>query len=276
MEQHTSLGTRMKQSEQEYRHTIPNDHYYIVSLDGKNFSKYTKPFKKYQLFCFPFISAMVTTTNDILNKFGARTGYTHSDEITLIFPKCEENQTHYCNGRIQKICSLMASYCSVRFNLNMFHEINEYNKDYDNKIYVDNPDAIFDARILSFSEDKSYEILNHMIWRSVHDCERNAISGYAQHYFSHKTLNNKNGTDMIKMLKGKGIDWEKDIPLYIKHGVYSKKIQYETTIFVEFMQSEQLVIRNKIENKCFKIYNDDQILLCLLAKYWIDIEHEKF
>ena len=35
------------------------------------------------------------------------TGYTHSDEITLIFPKCEnEESVHMHNGKIMKLVSL--------------------------------------------------------------------------------------------------------------------------------------------------------------------------
>jgi len=82
---------------------------------------------------------MVLTMNDMLKHFSVSTGYTHSDEITLIFKPAEdsqpqgnnsenenenkednskrvENKVHMFNGRSTKILTLMASYCSIRFN----------------------------------------------------------------------------------------------------------------------------------------------------------------
>ena len=64
---------------------------------------------------------MIETSFDLLEKFRPTTAYTHSDEITLIFPALTEEDkkngtTLSFNGRIQKFATLLASYCSIRFN----------------------------------------------------------------------------------------------------------------------------------------------------------------
>lgn len=78
------LGTRIKGYEKEGEKRIPYDEYIIVRIDGHKFSKFTKGFKK------PYDKilsvSMENTTKDLVEEFGAVTGYTQSDEITLIFP----------------------------------------------------------------------------------------------------------------------------------------------------------------------------------------------
>lgn len=180
-----TLGERMKNYENEstkIQYILPNSSY-IIRLDGNNFSKFTRPLKK--PFDIIFIKVMNLTVTDLLEKFHARTGYSHSDEITLVFNKCENDvSTHLYNGRTSKILSLVASHCSVRFNYHMNENIekfkNEYSVDFIKKIK--NSYQIFDARIIVI---ESNEIVNHQIWRN-RDCYRNAVSTYADKQFSNK------------------------------------------------------------------------------------------
>lgn len=130
-----SLGDRMKKYENNVDSQIiikPTESF-LIRLDGRSFSKFTKRFKK--PFDVIFIKVMGLTTIDLIEEFEAQTGYTHSDEITLIFnSKCTELQefeylesktkltklpNHMFNGRIQKILTLISSYCSVRFNYHL-------------------------------------------------------------------------------------------------------------------------------------------------------------
>lgn len=82
----------------------------------------------------------------------------------------------------------MSGYCSVRFNYHLHKIINSeenqklYDPHYIEKINLMR--ACFDARLVAFPADKEYEIVNHMIWRSIFDCERNAVSTYARSQFS--------------------------------------------------------------------------------------------
>jgi len=79
-----SLGTRLKGYEKKFESRIATTDFIIVRCDGHKFSKFTKGFKK------PFDTilrkTMLQTTLDLVDKFGAATGYEQSDEITLIFP----------------------------------------------------------------------------------------------------------------------------------------------------------------------------------------------
>jgi tRNA(His) 5'-end guanylyltransferase len=109
--------------------------YFVARIDGKNFSTFTRPFKTMAkqtmgqngYYCPLITEIMVLTTKDLVKKFGAVTGYTQSDEISLLFApaKTEEKMAnakpgrifdHPHSGRIVKLCTLMASYASARFN----------------------------------------------------------------------------------------------------------------------------------------------------------------
>jgi len=271
-----ALGDRMKIYEKELNINIEPHESFIVRLDGKNFSRFTKGFQK--PFDGMFIRTMCLTMHDLVKKFEAQTGYTHSDEITLVFdnaiPDGEQinNDIHkYChmyNGRTQKILSIMASYCSVKFNHHLNILLNEYDGEYAYKQnFIDiikSNEQIFDARIMKFNGVDNYEILNHQLWRSVHDCERNAIQSYAHtHFGSSKIMNKHCGEMKDLLLSEKGINWD-DVPLYLKHGIYCKKILVEKKI------GNESIIRSQYMFKMFKICFSDENLNMLLSKYWDD------
>ncbi len=270
-----SLGDRMKDYEELQEKNILPYLPFIARLDGKNFSKFTRGLKK--PFDNRFVTAMIRTTNDLMDHFNARTGYCHSDEITLIFaPACTKDDyiigknesTHVFNGRMQKLTGLLAGYCSVRFNHHFEKLININEKIYKPEVVskVRDHQAYFDARLIIFPEDKPQEILNHMIWRSVYDCYRNAVATYAQNNFSHKQLEGKDTNDMINMLATVEIKWDSDVPQFVKHGVYCKKEIYEKV--TETPTGPVNVLRKRIVNRCFKISFNDEILKMLLDKCW--------
>ena len=111
------LGDRMKKYEADMDYRILPCESFIVRLDGRSFSKFTKKF--YKPFDIVFVKAMCKTMTDLVDEFDVQTGYTHSDEITLIFnSKCSKEEyalfllgqvekkdlrIHLFDGRIQKI-----------------------------------------------------------------------------------------------------------------------------------------------------------------------------
>jgi tRNA(His) guanylyltransferase len=229
----------------------------------------------------------------LVKQFDAQTGYTHSDEITLIFnSKCREDEyleylekqsknlltkddkslpIHMFNGRIQKILSLVSSYCSVRFNYHLVKLIEPIKETYDLKFVeiIESMNAMFDGRILIFQEANKYEILNHQIWRSIHDCSRNAVSTYAYTYFGPKKIMNKDTRQMIQMmLDEKGLNWNDSaqVPTFIKHGLYCKKIMVNKVI------DGNTALRAEYIFKQYKIDFSQENLDILLAKYWNDVE----
>lgn len=269
------LDDRMKIYEKELEQNILPYFGFIVRLDGKNFSKFTKGFRK--PFDNVFETSMIWTMNDMITKFNARTGYTHSDEITIIFSsvctkeefeKGENKSTHEYNGRIMKLCSIFASYCVNRFSYHL-RNLTEKNKGFYKDAHIEKINGCeysFDARIIVFPEDKQYEYVNHMIWRSIYDCYRNCISAYAQKYFSHKEIDGKTTKDMLQMLNDKYELKEEDIPIFHKHGVYGKRELYKIEVEIDGEKKE--AIRQKITNRCFKITSNQNDLL--LQKNWPD------
>ena len=287
-------GDFIKELERTYETKVqPIDHF-IIRLDGHKFSKFTKqlktkeePFNKY------FINAMVRVMNDLIEEFKAKCGYTHSDEITLIFsaamkPDDEIQKSHYNSGRIQKLVSQTAAYCSVRFQ---YHLQNEYEQEMKDNRYkpeickirtlIRNTNYYFDARLFVIPEEN---IIDHMLFRSVDDCNRNAVSTYALGLYSHKKLHKKSTNDQIQMLKSCGINWV-DIPLYIRHGIYAKKVLYEKIVSDSSPGSvNSTVLRSQISNKCFKLpfrssMTEDQIKQInnlFIEKYWQELDFIDF
>lgn len=287
------LGDRMKRYESivDNQIVIKPCESFIIRLDGRSFSKFTKKFHK--PFDIIFVKAMGLTTLDLIKQFDAQTGYTHSDEITLIFnSKCGEDEYleylekkyqnlltkddkappfHMFNGRIQKILSLVSSYCSVRFNYHLVKLIEPIKETYDTKFVetIESMNAMFDGRIIIFHEAIKYEIINHQIWRSIHDCSRNAVSTYAYTYFGPNKITCKNTQQMIQMmLDEKGLDWSdtSQVPTFIKHGLYCKKILVNKVI------NGNPSLRTEYVFKQYKIDFSQENLDILLAKYWNDVE----
>ena len=123
--------------------------------------------------------------------------------------------------------------------------------------------AYFDSRILSFDINSKNEILNHLIWRSVKDCNRNAIQSYAYYLIGHHKVNNMKGKQMIQLLETtKGLSWEKDIPLWQKYGIFIKKK-------LATIQTENgCALRTKMCAVSFKPYFSFDILDFFLSAYY--------
>mmetsp|Transcript_27694 Transcript_27694/g.90337 ORF Transcript_27694/g.90337 Transcript_27694/m.90337 type:complete len:115 (+) Transcript_27694:88-432(+) len=80
-----TIGDEMKRYEEEACSSIVDlQRPCVVRLDGHCFHTYTKGFRRpYDL---RIHEAMVATATDLLERFGAVTAYTESDEISLLFP----------------------------------------------------------------------------------------------------------------------------------------------------------------------------------------------
>lgn len=266
------IGDKIKNLEKRYEHEIPPYKSFIIRLDGKNFSTFTKNFNK--PFDERFFEAMLLTMNDLIEKFNASTGYTHSDEITLIFNKActimewrnKTNKTvHMFNGRTMKLATVISGYCSVRFSYHILGCV-ALNPDKNSESLiqkVSNPEMCFDARIFSCSPK---EIVEHMRWRSTFDCARNCVQSYARQFYSAKELHGKKCREMIKMMKLKGFDWIKDCPSFHKYGVYGKKILYEKE--VEVNGKKEKCIRSGVIKKMFRIEQTKEMENLMLEKYW--------
>lgn len=222
---YSSLGDRMKAYE------APQTQIYafkgqplIVRLDGKGFHKFTKGLKR------PFDERLTMIMQE-LTKFlvdisHATIGYTQSDEITLVLNEsCSpDNASDYIyGGRFFKINSILAARASVRFNSLVEKYLPE-------KAGLE---AVFDCR--SFSVPSLMEAFNALVWRQQ-DAVKNAKAMAAQSQFSHKSLQNLSGADMVKkLLDEANIDFN-GYPEAFRLGTFARRVKLEKPLEDEVVQ----------------------------------------
>jgi len=272
------LESRMKNYENKYNQSVKPYDPFVLKLDGVTFSTYTqgfiKPFDKV------FRKSMKETMNDLLKYTNASTGYTQSDEIILIFPPVctkeeydnKKNIVHLRNGRVLKLCSVIASYCSTTFYLNIQKNINASDiKDlYNEKVIkrLEKTPPCFDCRLIDFESTKHdvddshksptiypqmYEIINYLIHR-LYDCKRNAILSYGEHYYDKKQILKIKTPILLEKLHSNNIN----IPNFILYGVYGKKQLY----------MKDNTQRSKITNKVLDFTYSIELLDLFFSKYW--------
>lgn len=217
-----TLSDRMKQYEASFDFTLPLATPVVLRLDGHTFSRFTARFHK------PFDQrihdAMVVTCADLLKYFPQATvAYTQSDEITLVFPAGVQS----FNERVQKLSSLAASYCSVRFNIHLAAFLTT---DPEPSIKDGTHDTLdtahFDARL--FTVPSAEEALNCLLWRCRADAMRNSVNAFARTLYSDKHLHKKSVSEVLDMLRQeKGVEYEQAVPRWAVEGSLVKWEQYE-------------------------------------------------
>ncbi|KAH6865869.1 tRNAHis guanylyltransferase-domain-containing protein [Alternaria rosae] len=259
-----SLAARMKSYEAHFDQTLPLDKPIILRLDGHGFSRFTSHFAR------PFDerihTAMITTCADLLHFFPRVTvAYTQSDEITLVFP--EGVQTF--NERVQKLCSLSASYCSVRFNKHLTNALKTIPEP---KVKGNVEEvlgtAYFDARF--FPVPEIAEALNNLIWRCRNDAVRNSVSAFARTMYSTKEMDGKKTQDLVSMmLEEKGVRFEEAVPKWAIEGCLLKREQYEHEgVNLKSGQTERTFrTRTRVEERGIRDFGHEGLKL-VMDKYW--------
>lgn len=215
----TSLGDRMKKNyENIYRSFLPVNQYYVLRIDGKNFSKYTKGLDR------PFDDGLIADMQETMRFLceeiqGAQIGFTQSDEITIVFTDLQsEHSDIWFGGNIQKIVSIAASLATCKFNQLRLSRLASYNLDGCSLLDSEIDDfklAQFDARVFSISQ--RHEALNNVYWRQQ-DASKNSIQMLARSLFSHKELQGLNGSQLQdKVMLERGVNWN-DIAKTKKRG----------------------------------------------------------
>ncbi|KAI4954950.1 hypothetical protein J4E86_006261 [Alternaria arbusti] len=259
-----SLAARMKSYEAHFDQTLPLDKPIILRLDGHGFSRFTSHFAR------PFDerihTAMTSTCADLLHFFPRATvAYTQSDEITLVFP--EGVQTF--NERVQKLCSLSASYCSVRFNKHLTDALKampepEVKGDVEEVLGT----AHFDARF--FPVPDIAEALNNLIWRCRNDAVRNSVSAFARTMYSTKEMNGRKTRDLVSMmLEEKGVRFEEAVPKWAIEGCLMKREQYEHEgVNLKTGKIEKTFrTRTRVEERGIREFGDEGLKL-MTSRYW--------
>ena len=184
-----ALGDRMKEyeSHETARRFLPGLPIY-ARIDGRGFSKFTRGMDR------PFDGnmsrSMIETTKTLVRETHATIGYVQSDEISLVWIP-GPNGISWFNGKIMKMSSVLAGLATASFMENVIQ-------------YFPNWMALvlrlphFDCRVISMPSET--EAANMVLWRTL-DAAKNSLSMAASHYYSHKDLQNKSGSDKQRHYK---------------------------------------------------------------------------
>lgn len=241
-----SLNDRMKSYEEKYRNILPSNGHYIIRLDGRSFSNYTKKFKT--PFDELFINAMDYALLQLCKKVqGAKFGYVQSDEISVYFTDTDSEATQlYFNGNTQKINSVSATIVANAFNRYMLMNSGIVNEDWLEQFIF----AEFDCRIIELPN--IVEVHNCFLWRQQ-DNLRNSVAQVAQSHYSHKELFKKNINEQKQLLIDINDDWN----MY-PEGQKMGRVCYKKTYNDELTVNSRFIIqdaKHMIEADYFKVLN---------------------
>jgi tRNA(His) 5'-end guanylyltransferase len=208
-----ALGDRMKMLEDQEtgRRFLPGLPIY-ARIDGRGFSKFTRGMQR------PYdprmSAAMVGATKVLVEQTQATIGYVQSDEISLVWIPTEHGHGWF-DGKVMKMTSVLAGLASSAFISLMFQHFEEAEV---NNLMARLPH--FDARVISVPS--LIEAANMLLWRNL-DSTKNSLSMAASHYYSHKQLHGKNGSDKHEMLFEKGVNFNL-YPYFFKRGTWIKRV----------------------------------------------------
>ena len=152
------LGNRMKGYEKALDVAIPAGQHVILRLDGSSFSKlarahFAAPFDD------KFKDAMYEAAIASIDYCRGKIAYVQSDEISILLDdRCDGHEM--LKNRVQKICSLVASACAVRFSKVASAAAGK------------DIDARFDCRCFAIPRG---DVINYFIFRQ-RDAVKNAVS----------------------------------------------------------------------------------------------------
>ncbi len=179
----------------------------LARLDGKNFSNFTRGLTR------PYDARlsrlMLAVTTHLVSETAAACGYTQSDEITLAWYADTTDSQVYFDGRIQKLTSVLAATCSVRFNRLLPDFLPEKS----------GCEPVFDCRV--WQAPTLREAANAFLWRE-RDATKNSVGMAAGEYYSHAELMGRNGREKQEMLWRKGVNWN-DYPDFFKRGSFVQR-----------------------------------------------------
>ncbi|KAI1502237.1 tRNAHis guanylyltransferase-domain-containing protein [Biscogniauxia marginata] len=262
--QKPTLGDRMKQYEAALDFTLPVSSLAILRLDGHGFSRFTSHF------CRPFDQrihdAMISTCADLLSFFPRATvAYTHSDEITLVFPE----GVQAFNERVQKLVSLAASHCSVRFNAHLSAALAASpSPPVKESAHEQLGTARFDARV--FAVPSADEALNCLLWRCRVDAVRNSICSFARTMFSQRQVHGRTSAELVEMMRAeKGVVYEEAVPRWALEGCLMKRELYEHQGFNPKTGEMETTTRTRtrVEERGVREFFAEKIEL-VTGKYW--------
>ena len=172
-------------------------------------------------------------------------------------------------GRVQKMVSLAAALCSVKFNYFLAQQTFDQAKEAKLLAKVKSALAFFDARAFNLPSD--IELANNLIWRSRIDCTRNSKTLLGSIHFKQHEIDNKPADVVVRMLKQKkNINWE-DFPSEYKFGSFIKREQYLKEGFNPITKQAVIAQRRRLVSKSFIVPADPRsVAQLLLAPLWTE------
>lgn len=180
----------------------------MARLDGKAFHTFTKNLNK--PYDIRLSNLMIDTTRFLVEETNAKVGYTQSDEISLVYLEDTLEEILFFDRKILKMSSILAGMASVFFNKNLKGHGLEFKEE---------SFPLFDCRVWSLPNKA--EACNAILWREQ-DAIRNSVQMAARSCYSHNQLDKKNNSQLLEMLREKGIDWNA-YPSFFKRGTYIQK-----------------------------------------------------
>jgi len=203
------FGDRMKGYEKQFEQKLVPMLPVYARLDGRSFSNFTRGMKR------PYderlSQTMIDVTKYLVKETNASIGYTQSDEISLAWYFPDVKSQFDFQGKIMKVVSTLSAMATGKFvmlGMERFPEVIE-------KKGIPQ----FDCRVCNFPNLE--ECTNMFLWREM-DASKNSISMAARAFYSHKALDNKNGSEKQELLFQKGVNWN-DYPPFFKRGTFVRK-----------------------------------------------------
>lgn len=231
------LADKIKGLEKAYEMVLNPLQPFVVRLDGVSFKNFTAPLNK--PFDYRFTKTMMLTTADLFDRTRPRTAFCQSDEITLVFPAEPTVSSMMYGGRVNKICSVIASMASARFN----HHARSLLQNNDDS-------AWFDARVFSVPDDKT--AMEAIWWRHKLDMRRNVINSIGHHKLGHARTDNLQMNELINKLRVEcNVDPFNDFEPEAIYGVFFKKIQYNSTGYNPLTKETLPCVRTRVKGRTF-------------------------
>lgn len=183
----------------------------LARVDGRAFHTFTKGMgKPADLW---LLDSMIHATIETASDFKSRLAYVQSDEATFCWRY--ETPAHGSlpfNGRIQKLCSLIAGIFSASFIDGLMAR--------DPKRYLElGRVPAFDCRI--WEVPSAQDQVEAFAWREK-DAVKNAVSSAASTVATATELAGMKHRERLALLEARGFDWE-SLPLAFRSGAYIRR-----------------------------------------------------
>lgn len=230
--------------------------WWIMRLDGCGFKGLTRTLEK--PFDPRFTRAMISLSESLLERTSAHLSFTQSDEVTLaVCNRDSVNGTQLWAGRVQKLCSIIASFAAVKMAKALEQE------------GVQGKEPFFDCRVVAVAG--ASEVAEAFWWRHAGDCRRNAVNMIGFSHFDHSELSGLSLEVVVEKLKvERGVEigaWG-DAPLL---GTWSKKKEVAHQGFNPRTGESVMTVRRRVESRTgLNFITPEDLLPLVESDMWAD------